>query len=138
MAVAAAVARTGKGQPKTMDLGNFSVSLTVKNLQTSKRFYETLGFKQFVAISPKIAIMRNGDATIGLFEGLERNVLTFNPGWDRNAQKKTAFTDVREIQRELKSQGVQLAVEADETTKGPASFVVFDPDGNQIVLDQHV
>lgn len=123
---------------KSMDLGTFSVSLAVKDLEVSKKFYEKLGFKQFAGAG-KFAILRNGDATIGLFQGMfEKNILTFNPGWDRNAQKKAAFTDVRAIQHELKAQGVQFATEADEGSKGPASFVITDPDGNPILVDQHV
>jgi len=138
-AAAAAIPHLAKAQTKAMDLGAFSVSLAVKDLQASKKFYEKLGFKQLMAISTKIAIMKNGDAVIGLFEGMfEKNILTFNPGWDSSAKKKATFTDVREIQKQLKAQGVQVATQADETTKGPASFVVFDPDGNQILVDQHV
>jgi len=123
-----------------MELGAFSVSLAVKDLETSRKFYEKLGFRSFFGDpSKKFLILKNGDATIGLFQGMfEKNILTFNPGWDSNAQKKAAFTDVREIQRQLKAQGVQIAKEADETTKGPASFVVVDPDGNPILVDQHV
>ena len=123
-----------------MELGAFSISLAVKNLEVSKKFYEKLGFRSFAGdISRNYLILKNGDATIGLFQGMfEKNILTFNPGWDSNAQKKAAFTDVREIQRQLKAQGVQFATQADETTKGPASFVVIDPDGNSILVDQHV
>jgi lactoylglutathione lyase len=125
---------------KNVDLGTFSVSLAVKNLEASKKFYEKLGFKVFMAHpSGKLAILKNGDATIGLFQGMfDKNILTFNPGWDNNGQKTAAFTDVRELQRQLKAAGVPIAKEADETTKGPAAFVVFDPDGNQILIDQHV
>lgn len=123
-----------------MELGTFSISLAVKNLEASKKFYEKLAFKQFAGdLSKKYLILKNGDATIGLFQGMfEKNILTFNPGWDSNAQKKASFTDVREIQRQLKAQGVTLATQADETTNGPASLVVVDPDGNTILVDQHV
>jgi len=123
-----------------MELGAFSVSLAVKDIQASKAFYEKLGFKVFGGdISQNWLILKNGDHVIGLFQGLfDRNMLTFNPGWDSNAQKLAAFTDVRELQRQLKAQGVQLVSEADESTAGPASFIVVDPDGNPILVDQHV
>ena len=123
-----------------MELGAFSISLAVKDINASKDFYEKLGF-QFVMgdITQNWLILRNGGHTIGLFQGMfERNTLTFNPGWDRNAQKLEAFTDVRELQKQLKAQGVELMAEADETTTGPASFIVMDPDGNPILIDQHV
>ena len=123
-----------------MDLGTFSVSLAVKDLQASKAFYEKFGFKAFAGdASQNWLILKNGDHAIGLFQGMfEKNILTFNPGWDGNAQKLAAFTDVRELQRQLKAQGVQLVQEADESTTGPASLVAVDPDGNSILLDQHV
>jgi catechol 2,3-dioxygenase-like lactoylglutathione lyase family enzyme len=123
-----------------MTLGAFSVSLAVKDLQASKAFYEKLGFKAFAGdASQNWLVLKNGDHAIGLFQGMfERNILTFNPGWDANAQKLAAFTDVRELQRQLKAQGVQLAQEADESTTGPASFVAVDPDGNPVLFDQHV
>ena len=123
-----------------LELGTFSLSLAVKDLKTSKEFYEKLGFKVFAGQpSGGYVILRNGDATIGLFQGMfEKNILTFNPGWDSNAQKKAAFTDVRELQRQLKAAGVPIVKPADETTKGPGSFFVTDPDGNQILFDQHV
>jgi lactoylglutathione lyase len=123
-----------------MNLGAFSVSLAVKDLQASKAFYEKLGFEAFAGdASQNWLVLKNGDHAIGLFQGMfERNILTFNPGWDGNAQKLAAFTDVRELQRQLKAQGVQLAQEADESTTGPASFVAVDPDGNPILFDQHV
>jgi lactoylglutathione lyase len=125
---------------KNMELGAFSVSLAVKDLGASQKFYEKLGFVHFAGDpSQKYLILKNGDATIGLFEGLfEKNILTFNPGWDSNAQKKAAFTDVRELQRQLQTKGIQIAKPADDTAKGPASFVVIDPDGNPILIDQHV
>ena len=123
-----------------MELGTFSISLAVKDIEASKAFYEKLGFKVFHGdISQNWLIMKNGDHAIGLFQGMfEKNILTFNPGWDSNAQKLDSFIDVREIQRHLKSQGVEIMEEADENTTGPASFMVMDPDGNPILLDQHV
>jgi lactoylglutathione lyase len=123
-----------------MDLGNFSISLAVKDLQASKTFYEKFGFKAFAGdASQNWLILKNGDHVIGLFQGMfEKNILTFNPGWDSNAQKLATFTDVRELQRQLKAQGVQLQQQADESTTGPASFVAVDPDGNPILVDQHV
>ena len=122
-----------------MQLGVFSVSLAVKDLKASKDFYEKFGFKSFAGNGKNYLIMKNGDTVIGLFEGMfDKNILTFNPGWDSNAQKLDAFTDVRELQHQLKAQGVQITKEADESTTGPAGFVVMDPDGNQILIDQHV
>jgi len=123
-----------------MELGSFSISLAVKDITASQAFYEKLGFEVFMGdISQNWLILKNGDHVIGLFQGMfERNILTFNPGWDANAQKLDAFTDVRELQRQLKAQGVELTDEADESTTGPASFMVIDPDGNPILLDQHV
>jgi lactoylglutathione lyase len=123
-----------------MDLGTFSISLAVKDINASKVFYEKLGFKVFMGdIAQNWLILKNGDHVIGLFQGMfERNILTFNPGWDRNAQKLDAFTDVRELQRQLRAQGVELVDEADEGTTGPAAFMVIDPDGNPILIDQHV
>ena len=123
-----------------MELGTFSVSLAVKDIAASKAFYEKLGFTPFAGDQSKnYLIMKNGDHAIGLFQGMfERNILTFNPGWDSNAQPLAQFTDVRELQRQLKARGVSMAVEADENTTGPASFVVVDPDGNPILFDQHV
>jgi predicted enzyme related to lactoylglutathione lyase len=123
-----------------MQLGAFSVSLAVKDLEASRTFYAMFGFKAFAGnASQNWLILKNGDHVIGLFQGMfEKNILTFNPGWDSNAQKLDAFTDVRELQRELKAQGVALMSEADESTTGPASFVAVDPDGNQIYVDQHV
>jgi catechol 2,3-dioxygenase-like lactoylglutathione lyase family enzyme len=123
-----------------MELGNFSVSLAVKDIEVSRRFYEKFGFTVFGGdASQNWLILKNGDHVIGLFQGMfEKNILTFNPGWDSNAQTLTSFTDVRELQRQLKSQGVQVQQEADESTTGPASFIVEDPDGNPIFVDQHV
>lgn len=123
-----------------MQLGAFSVSLTVKDIQASKSFYEKFGFSVFGGnAAQNWLILKNGDCIIGLFQGMfEKNILTFNPGWDSNAQNVAAFTDVRDLQRQLKAQGVTFAQEADETTSGPASFVAVDPDGNPILVDQHV
>jgi catechol 2,3-dioxygenase-like lactoylglutathione lyase family enzyme len=123
-----------------MELGAFSISLAVKDIKASKAFYEKLGFKVFMGdISQNWLILKNGEHVIGLFQGMfERNTLTFNPGWDQDAQKLDTFNDVRELQRQLKAQGVELISEADESTTGPASFMVMDPDGNPILIDQHV
>ena len=123
-----------------MELGAFSISLAVKDLEASRAFYEKFGFTVFGGdASQNWLILKNGDHAIGLFQGMfEKNTLTFNPGWDSNASKLDKFTDVRELQRQLKAQGVELATEADETTTGPASFVAVDPDGNPILVDQHV
>lgn len=123
-----------------MKLGTFSISLAVKDLQASKAFYEKLGFTKFGGDeSQNWLILKNGDATVGLFQGMfDDNILTFNPGWDQNAQELDSFTDVRELQRQLKAQGVELLVEADESDSGPGHFVLQDPDGNQILIDQHV
>jgi len=123
-----------------MDLGAFSVSLAVKDLEASRKFYEKFGFKAFAGnASQNWLILKNGDHVIGLFQGMfEKNILTFNPGWDQNPQKLGTFTDVRELQRQLKAQGVQMVSEADEKTTGPASFIAVDPDGNSILFDQHV
>jgi catechol 2,3-dioxygenase-like lactoylglutathione lyase family enzyme len=123
-----------------MDLGAFSISLAVKDIEASKAFYEKFGFRAFHGdIAQNWLIMKNGDHVIGLFQGMfERNMLTFNPGWDQNAQKLDSYTDVRELQRRLKAQGVALVSEADENTSGPASFMTLDPDGNPILFDQHV
>ena len=123
-----------------MNLGSFSVSLTVKDIKASKAFYEKLGFKEFGGdISQNWLILKNGDHVIGLFQGMfDKNTLTFNPGWDQNAQPLDSFTDVRDIQRQLKEQGVELVSEADEGTEGPASLMLFDPDGNPILIDQHI
>ncbi len=123
-----------------MQLGAFSVSLTVKDLEASKTFYEKFGFKVFGGDASKNwLILKNGDILIGLFQGMfEKNILTFNPGWDSTAQRLPDFTDVRDLQRQLKAQGVPLQSEADESTTGPASFIAADPDGNPILVDQHV
>ena len=123
-----------------MQLGAFSISLAVKNIEASKVFYENFGFEVVGGDqSQNWLILRNSGHTIGLFQGMfESNILTFNPGWDAEAQPLDSFTDVRELQRQLKAKGVLLVSEADEETKGPASFVAVDPDGNTILVDQHV
>ena len=123
-----------------MELGAFSISLAVKDLEASRKFYEKFGFKAFAGNpAQNWQILKNGDHVIGLFQGMfDKNILTFNPGWDQNAQKLATFTDVRELQRQLKAQGVQLMSEADASTTGPASFMAVDPDGNTILFDQHV
>ena len=123
-----------------MELGTFSISLAVEDIEASRVFYEKLGF-EVVGGDPSQnwQILRNGVHTIGLFQGMfERNILTFNPGWDWKGDTLDTFTDVRELQRRLKAKGVQLVSEADENSTGPASFVALDPDGNPILVDQHV
>lgn len=124
---------------QAMNLGAFSISLAVKDLQASKAFYEQLGFVALMDPHPDDwVILKNGDHIIGLFQGMfEKNMLTFNPGWDQNAAEVDPFADVRELQKSLKAAGVTFAQEADETSEGPASFVVHDPDGNPILVDQH-
>lgn len=123
-----------------MNLGAFSVSLAVKDLQASKAFYEKLGFTATGgAAEQNWLILKNGDHIIGLFQGMfENNLMTFNPGWDQNANQLPDFTDVRELQKALKAEGVAFVTEADESTTGPASFMITDPDGNAILVDQHV
>lgn len=123
-----------------MQLGAFSISLSVKDIHASKAFYETLGFAVFAgSLDRNYLIMKNGNALIGLFQGMfPNNILTFNPGWDENANKLENFDDVRAIQRHLKNNNIKLESEADENTSGPASFVVMDPDGNAVLIDQHV
>ena len=122
-----------------MPLGAFSISLAVKDLDASRAFYQTLGFSPFGGNAEQgWLIMKNGQTVIGLFQGMfERNMLTFNPGWDQDAQPLAEFTDVRELQRGLKAAGVAFVAEADEGTTGPASFIVTDPDGNPVLVDQH-
>ena len=145
-AVAAFVAANGAalvtGQQtgaKKVRLGNFSVSLTVKDLKASREFYEKLGFRVIGGNGRNWAILQNETATIGLFQGMfEKNSLTFNPGWDRNGKALAEFDDVRALQQTLKSRGLKLQTEADESSNGPASFVLADPDGNPILVDQHV
>jgi len=123
-----------------MELGAFSISLAVKDLAASKAFYEKLGFRAFAGdASQNWLILQNGTSTIGLFQGMfAKNIMTFNPGWDQRAKPLETFTDVREIQKRLKKAGLKLTTEADESSKGPASLMLSDPDGNQILLDQHV
>jgi extradiol dioxygenase family protein len=123
-----------------MNLGAFSISLTVKDIEACRKFYENFGFKVFAGdASQNWLILKNGDHAIGLFQGMfEKNILTFNPGWDSNAQKLGAFTDVRDLQRQLKAKGVAFHTDANERSTGPASFMVADPDGNPILVDQHV
>jgi len=127
-------------EKESMKLGAFSISLSVKDLLASKKFYEALGFQVFGGdMKQNYLIMKNGNALIGLFQGMfEGNMLTFNPGWDENAKRMESFNDVREIQHHLKANGIKLTTETDEKTKGPASIVVTDPDGNTILLDQHI
>ena len=122
-----------------MNLGAFSVSLNVKDIHLSKSFYEKLGFQAFGGdISQNWLIMKNENCVIGLFQGMfEKNILTFNPGWNQNAENLETFTDIRDIQKQLKAEGIKMLTEADETTDGPAHLVIEDPDGNQILLDQH-
>jgi len=123
-----------------MELGAFSISLAVKDLAASRSFYEKFGFKAFVGDASKNwLVLKNGDHAIGLFQGMfEKNILTFNPGWDADARKLSTFADIRVLQRQLKAQGLALTLEADESTTGPASFMAVDPDGNPILVDQHV
>jgi len=123
-----------------MTLGALSISLSVKDITISKQFYETLGFTVFGGqLEQNYLIMKNGNALIGLFQGMfDNNIITFNPGWDENAKLLKEFDDVRTIQKQLKDNNITLITEADTTTKGPASFMVLDPDGNQILVDQHV
>ncbi|MDH5233972.1 MAG: VOC family protein [Gemmatimonadota bacterium] len=121
-----------------MDLGAFSISLSVKDIAVSRTFYEKFGFTHFGGDGKAWEILKNGDHIIGLFQGMfEGNILTFNPGWDQDAKPTAKFTDVRELQKALKAKGVKLTTEADETTSGPASFACVDPDGNAILVDQH-
>lgn len=123
-----------------MKLGAFSISLTVKDIKKSKAFYEGLGFSDLGGSgADNWLIMKNGDTVIGLFQGMfDKNILTFNPGWDQNAQKLDSFQDIRELQKELKGKGYAFVTEADETTSGPTSFTLVDPDGNPVLVDQHV
>lgn len=122
-----------------MKLGAFSVSLSVKDIHKSKIFYENLGFQVFGGdITQNWLIMKNESCIIGLFQGMfEKNILTFNPGWNENAENLNSFTDIRDIQKHLKAKGIKILSEADETSEGPASFTIEDPDGNPILLDQH-
>ncbi|MDH7943735.1 VOC family protein [Pseudohongiella sp. SYSU M77423] len=123
-----------------MKLGCFSISLTVKDLQKSKAFYEKLGFEVYAgAESHNFLIMKNGETNIGLFQGMfDKNILTFNPGWNQNAENLENFEDARELCRQLESKGIEIVEPSISGDKGPASFTVFDPDGNPILIDQHV
>ena len=124
-----------------MQLGNFSVSLAVKDIAASRAFYEALGFKQVAGDQAQNwVILQNSTSTIGLFQGpqYKKNMLTFNPGWDRTGSPLSEFDDVRDIQRTLKARGIVPAAAADESSTGPASLVLMDPDGNPILIDQHV
>ena len=122
-----------------MKLGAFSVSLSVKDIYKSKLFYENLGFLEFGGdITQNWLIMKNESCIIGLFQGMfEKNILTFNPGWNENAENLESFTDIRDIQKQLKAEGIKMLTEAAETNEGPAHFIIEDPDGNQILVDQH-
>jgi lactoylglutathione lyase len=123
-----------------MKLGAFSISLSVKDIHASKAFYEKLGFTEYAGhINQNWLILKNDQIVIGLFQGMfEKNILTFNPGWDQNAQAVEDYMDVREIQKQLKSKDIKFETEADENSSGPASFVIVDPDGNPVLVDQHV
>ena len=123
-----------------MNLGAFSISLAVKDIAASRAFYEKLGFEPVLGDQTQNwLILRNGETTVGLFQGMfERNMLTFNPGWNSQAEPLKEFEDIREIQRSLKASGLALTSEADESTTGPASLTLIDPDGNPILIDQHV
>ena len=123
-----------------MELGAFSISLAVKDIEASRQFYEKFGFTVFAGeAAQNWLILKNGDCVIGLFQGMfEKNILTFNPGWNSSAQNLDTFTDIRDLQRRLKAQGVELQQEADESGAGPASFITVDPDGNPVLVDQHV
>src|ERR1700730_7684669 len=123
-----------------MELGAVSISLALKGLEVSRRFCEKFVFKAFAGDASKnFLILKNGDHAIGLFQGMfDKNILTFNPGWSSDAQQLREFTDVRELQRRLKDRGVNMISEADESSTGPASFMIVDPDGNTILVDQHV
>lgn len=123
-----------------MELGAFSISLSVKDLTASKAFYENLGFSEFGGDAGQgWLILKNGQATIGLFQGMfEKNMLTFNPGWGGDANSLETFTDVRDIQKRLKEKGIQPVSAADELSHGPASIMLIDPDGNPVLIDQHI
>ena len=139
--IGAAAARSTQARDKrTMELGNFSVSLTVKDIRASKAFYEKLDFKEVAGkLEQNWIVLQNGNARIGLFQGMfDKNIMTFNPGWTKDKETMKDFQDVRELQRTLKARGLTMALEADEKTEGPASFMVTDPDGNTLLFDQHV
>jgi len=140
LAIAAFASTPIAQESKTMELGNFSVSLAVKDIRASLAFYEKLGFKPVGGkLEQNWIVLQNGSARIGLFQGMfPKNLMTFNPGWGPDRQTLTRFQDVRELQRTLKASGVKMVVEADESTQGPAHFMVTDPDGNPLLFDQHV
>lgn len=140
LAVAAFASAPFAQESKTMELGNFSVSLAVKDIRASLAFYEKLGFKPVGGkLEQNWIVLQNGSARIGLFQGMfPKNLMTFNPGWGPDRQTLARFQDVRELQRMLKASGVKMVVEADESTQGPAHFMVTDPDGNSLLFDQHV
>ena len=127
-------------EKKTMELGNFSVSLTVKDIRASKAFYEKLDFKEVAGkLEQNWIVLQNGNVRVGLFQGMfDKNMLTFNPGWTKDKETLKDFQDVRDLQRTLKARGLTMATEADEKTEGPAYFKVTDPDGNTLLFDQHV
>lgn len=137
---AGAALSTHATEKKTMDLGNFSVSLAVKDIKASKAFYEKLDFKEVGGkIEQRWIVLQNGNAKIGLFQGMfDKNIMTFNPGWTKDKEVMKDFQDVRELQRTLKARGLTMTPEADENTTGPAYFQVTDPDGNTLLFDQHV
>jgi catechol 2,3-dioxygenase-like lactoylglutathione lyase family enzyme len=132
--------KQSSGMEEKMKLGAFSVSLSVKDLETSRQFYEKLGFTVFGgSMAQRYLIMKNEVTLIGLFQGMfDKNILTFNPGWDQDAKTMEKFDDVRTIQKQLKSKGISLALETDEHKTGPGSIMLTDPDGNQILIDQHI
>lgn len=127
-------------EKKTMELGNFSISLAVKDIKASKAFYEKLDFKEVGGkLEQNWIVLQNGNARIGLFQGMfDKNIMTFNPGWTKNKETLNDFQDVRELQRSFKARGLTMAIEADESSRGPAYFQVTDPDGNTLLFDQHV
>lgn len=131
---------TTVSEKKTMDLGNFSVSLNVKDIKASMAFYEKLDFKVVAGkLEQKWIVLQSGNARIGLFQGMfDKNIMTFNPGWTKDKETMKDFQDVRELQRTLKARGLTIAPEADEKTEGPAYFKIIDPDGNALLFDQHV
>ena len=139
-AVGASTAQSTQGAAQTLQLGNFSVSLAVKDIKASMAFYQKLDFKQVGGkLEQNWVVLQNGSARIGLFQGMfDKNILTFNPGWTKDKETLTDFQDVRELQRALKARGLTMAPEADVTTTGPAYFEVTDPDGNKLLIDQHV
>lgn len=122
-----------------MNLGGFSVSLTVKDIHVSKAFYENIGFKIYYGdITQKWLILKNGDCTVGIFEDMfEKNILTFNPGWDNDGNESDPFVDIRQLQEDFKEKGIEFICEVEENTSGPGNFIILDPDGNPIMIDQH-